>query len=476
MKPKLRYKKTPPEIIKVIGLFYHHHLTYNLFKCEHIFDGENKNLDILFLKQADYHAAGQLLLQRRFVLYLQEKVERYKQMYTKLSNKAITAIHLHREIAWHGVKPLNKKYIFTHARQLAPGIVVPSFEDSLLIHAAHVLFENFKLGPRELKWMPEYLKMITNFNYLREQTIQKRWNSGLNIIFKKLKNDQKITASEIIAVYLTKLNLKEVIYLFKKCLRFLLSRCSWRRKGALFAFIGVNGAGKTTTAIQLETELQPLGKFLHHKIRYYYFGWKPFSPWAKMISRGLSDKDTFKKLTSTSDIKDAEGISKTGKPRKPQNGIKKMFGQACLVLFYLFNYGEYLLRYVLEIYPRLRKGEVIIADRYFYDLYGQYPFSRNSSVLKLLFKLFPKPDYTFILDTNLSSLLKRDKSSALKFSLKEQRRIKPSRYLGIQQELYMSLSKNPKTVYLLTQNNQNITTDKITNFCWRLIVAKRFPY
>ena len=192
-----------------------------------------------------------------------------------------------------------------------------------------------------------------------------------------------------------------------------------------------------------------------------------------MISRRFNNRDLFKKLTSASNVKGQNELFKTNKSK---NGIKKWLGQVYLVLFYLFNYGEYLLRYAIEIYPRLRKGEVIIADRYFYDLYGQYPSSRNSSVLKLLFKLFPKPDYTFILDTNLSSLLKRDKSSALKFSLKEQRRIKPSRYLGIQQELYKSLSKNPKTVYLLTQNNQNITTNKITNFCWRLIVAKRFPY
>ena len=49
----MNYKKTPKELMKVINLFGDNKLNYILFKCEHIFNGENKNLDIIFETNKD---------------------------------------------------------------------------------------------------------------------------------------------------------------------------------------------------------------------------------------------------------------------------------------------------------------------------------------------------------------------------------------------------------------------------------------
>ena len=142
----LKYKKTPIEILKIIDLFNKNRLKYNLFKCEKIFEGNNSNLDILFKDDIDYKRASLILEKNDFKLYLPEKVERYKKMYVKVIENKLCSIHLHREIAWHGIKILNKQDIFLNQKKENGIIFIPSKEDSLLIHIAHVLFENFKIN------------------------------------------------------------------------------------------------------------------------------------------------------------------------------------------------------------------------------------------------------------------------------------------------------------------------------------------
>ena len=99
----MRLRKTPSEIMRIFCLFRQHHLSYNLFKCEHIFEGANKNLDILFETTRDYATASHLLEKEGYVLYLPERIEKYKKMYTLFRDGVATRIHLHREIAWHGI-------------------------------------------------------------------------------------------------------------------------------------------------------------------------------------------------------------------------------------------------------------------------------------------------------------------------------------------------------------------------------------
>ena len=94
-----RYLQTPKVVMELLELFQSKNLEYVLFKCDHIFEGQNKNVDILFRTMADYRAAGQLLAQQGFIVRLSEKIEKYKTMYTGLVGEKLYSIHLHREIA-----------------------------------------------------------------------------------------------------------------------------------------------------------------------------------------------------------------------------------------------------------------------------------------------------------------------------------------------------------------------------------------
>src|SRR3989338_4950371 len=136
-----------PELYSVVVLFHQHNLQYNIFKCEHIFAGKNDNLDILFLTEQDYHKAGSILKEQGYILYLSERIERYKEMYIKVEGAVLFAIHLHREVSWHNLRILNKRDIFQRKRQEDDYISIPSSEDSLLIHVSHIIFENFSIKP-----------------------------------------------------------------------------------------------------------------------------------------------------------------------------------------------------------------------------------------------------------------------------------------------------------------------------------------
>ena len=138
----LNYQKTPVGLLKIIAILKHSNLEYNLFKCEKVFEGGWNNLDILFKDTEDYEKASVILEKNNFELYLTETVEKYKRMYVKVFGKRLYAVHIHREVAWHGIITLNKNHIFKRQKMENKLVNIPSDEDALLIHSAHILFEN----------------------------------------------------------------------------------------------------------------------------------------------------------------------------------------------------------------------------------------------------------------------------------------------------------------------------------------------
>ena len=70
--------------MNILKLFKNNQLSSILFKCDHIFESHNKNVDILFKTDEEYRQAAQLLHQQGFVVRLSEQVERYKTMYCGL--------------------------------------------------------------------------------------------------------------------------------------------------------------------------------------------------------------------------------------------------------------------------------------------------------------------------------------------------------------------------------------------------------
>lgn len=449
----LTYQKTPVELLKIINLFNENGIDYLLFKCEHVFDGKNSNLDVLFRNGQNYNNASNLLKKKGFVLYLPEKVEKYKRMFVKVIKNQLYAIHLHREIAWHGLKALDKELVFQRKNKLNKLIAIPSKEDSLLIHSAHILFENFKIKERERQLISGYLQEKNDWQYINFQLRKNGWKKGFYKLLNRFKKDENPPNREIINNYLNKLikNPSEAVYLFKKMIKRLLTKIDLRRKGSLVALIGVNGAGKTTLTKETLKKYAAISNFFNGQFGY-YFGWEPFLPITKIISKGLKrkNKNVFNELN------------------KKESGLKSEFSlikEAILV----YNYIEYLSRYVFIIYPKLRRGKLVFTDRYFYDLYAQYNYAPKSRVIRLLFSIYPKPDYLFVLDAKLETITKRDKNTEIfsKTIIKSsQRKVHEADYLKEQKERYDFLCGYFDGEFLNTEKPIDLNISQIIQKTW----------
>lgn len=427
----------PEELRKICTLFEKHNFTFCLFKCEHVLEGKNKNLDLLFLHETEYNYASKLLREQGFVLYLSEKVEKYKRMYLKFEKGIVTAVHLHREIAWHGVVILDKDLLFKRMKDN-----VPSVEDSLLIHAAHALFENFKVSELQKALLKKYRQEAKDWKYLNFQLEKKSWKKSF---YRLLNNDFTVSKGNVFRAYYSRLwnDPFSVLSLMEKGMMAIVRKISLRRRGYLIALLGPNGAGKSTTKRKVLEIYEPLTNFARGQ-QGYYFGWKQsvigriLSP---LVNRSIKGKSVFEKVS--------------------EEKVKAFdLFQECL---FVYIYGEYLFRYAFDIYPLLRKGKLIVCDRYFYDLNGQYPYSINSRILPLL--PFPKPNQVFILDADIETLMKRDKTG------ESTRIVKSRKNLEGQREKYQKIGKKLKVIVLDNTKNFNKIEKKIVDSSWKKYVT-----
>jgi len=457
----MNYKKTPKELMKVINLFGNNKLNYLLFKCEHIFEGENKNLDIIFETNKDYYQAAQLLEQSGFILRFSEKFERYKTMYCKLIGKEMFSIHLHREIAWHGIKALNKKAVFERKKEVAQGIFIPSKEDSILIHAGHVLFENFKITRKEEMWLDLINENGIEMKYIKKQLKKNYWKEGFKEVIKiNQERNTQLKKRKIVYLWFKKIIFEPLtgLYLGRKLMRLLLRYPKLKRKGYLISFIGTNGTGKSTITKELLNDYSGVTKHLGIEGQYYYYGWNPTFFLTKLISNFLKNKN--KKLFQ-------ETVLKKISDKNEKFSIKQE-------MLLLYQFVEFYYRYLIQVRSKLNKNDLVITDRYFYDIYGQYPYAKRSLVFPLLIKLFPKPDFTFLLDAKPEELQKRGKTNKRNQEMIEEieREVLPLEYLRQQRNNYHALTKKRKEVHIIDTTNKNINHNckEIMKKTWKKII------
>lgn len=446
------YRQTIPGIMFILDLFFRNHFLYLLFKCDHIFEGQNKNVDILFKTDEDYYKAAALLETIGFVIRLSEKVEKYKTMYCgllegNLQEGIMYSIHLHREIAWHGMVALDKQPVFQRARQVHPLIIIPGIEDSILIHAAHVLFENFKVKERERGYFLRLNESYVDKDYIRWQIRKNCWEEG----FWRIVKEEHISKAEIAQAWIKKIwkDPATAAYLSLKALRIPLQKMSLKRRGCLIALIGVNGSGKSTLAKKVLEACLPITSHLGTGQHYYYYGWKPtfiVTGWlsALLKSRG---KEIFKEVN----------IKAKPPGFDPFQEIQ-----------FLYIYLEFLYRYYAEIRPLLRKGDLIITDRYFYDIYGQYPYAKQSRIARPLLALFPRPDKTYFLDADVGLLASRSKTDKFRIDIQPTKRIVlPFDYLRQQRINYQELSSKLSFNIIDTSQPLQKNVDEIIKDSWR---------
>ena len=218
----------------------------------------------------------------------------------------------------------------------------------------------------------------------------------------------------------------------------------------------MNGSGKSTLARKLLLAYEPLTKHLKIPQEQIYFGWEPQFILTKILSK-------LNQITKTISFNEMN-ITKKKKEKKIN-----FFQEALFVYIFL----EYIYRYYTTLHPKLKKNYVIITDRYFYDIYGQYPYAKKSIILPIIIKIFPKSNKTYILEVKVRELQQRKKTDKnTQHIIEKEREIYPTYYLEQQRENYLYLSKIIKSTILDARNNTNETEKIVIEQTWKEIIQE----
>lgn len=150
------------------------------------------------------------------------------------------------------------------------------------------------------------------------------------------------------------------------------------KKATLICFNGIDGSGKTTVSKSLKSTLEKM----NISCKYYWCGWRGFESWA------------FKPMISL-----IKGASKIGNSSIESNKISTCNRR--IPAFSYFAILDYILRVLPNILFSLYRYEIVIADRYIYDvIVGFSVFNKRNEkfVFKALTSLFPKPDIIFFIE------------------------------------------------------------------------------
>lgn len=151
-------------------------------------------------------------------------------------------------------------------------------------------------------------------------------------------------------------------------------------QGLHIALIGPDGCGKSAVARILSRQLAPPGK-RSARVFHWRPGWLP-GLW-KLRGRAVP---------------------------KPGELPKSRPGRLASLIRIIYYLTDYVLGYWVRVYPALRRGEVVIFDRYYYD-YAVDPLSKNvalpATLVDLLGVIVPKPDYVFLLVVSADILVQR---------------------------------------------------------------------
>jgi thymidylate kinase len=162
-----------------------------------------------------------------------------------------------------------------------------------------------------------------------------------------------------------------------------------RPPGLMVAFLGVDGAGKSTVMARLERDLAPA---FWSTSRYHGRALESPLRWTKRVraQRQLRDQE----------IKSAASTNAALPSRDPHN--KPSRGLLLSILKLTLWWADYtFLGYLRDVYPNLRRGALVLFDRYYQDLLvdpRRHRYGGPLGLARFAGRFFPRPHLTILLD------------------------------------------------------------------------------
>ena len=204
--------------------------------------------------------------------------------------------------------------------------------------------------------------------------------------------------------------------LFATVIRFL--KFSWtefkfriKPNGLFLVLIGPDGAGKSTVSEKLMDTLSKILINRENKIFHWKPGVLPFAGGLKRLFVKLFIPQLLKKNKKDFDL---VSKNKTIKRRKSTNAFM-LFLKTYLRLSILTL--DYLIGYILRVWPVLYRDGLVIFDRYLYDFIVAHPERSkmyvSDFVKKILVKIVPRPDLVIFLKGDPVILFQRKREFSI---------------------------------------------------------------
>lgn len=427
-----------PEYRRIVQLLADQGISYVLLRYPHLVPRDIPDIDLLIETTEQYRSVQELLAKEGYLPLTNEKLRTF---FSKKVGDTLILIDVYQEVSWWGWVVMDKKQVFQRKREVQPLIVVPAVEDELLIYVGQGIFKNRRLDEHKAQVVRTLLQDQLDDNYLNRQLTSYGWkwafDRAIHIVQKStgLVSFSNIFVGQAFFRALMQAPLSRSP-IFLRSLRYAFRRS--KRKATVICLLGPDGSGKSTLSQWLAARYPLFLQKFNVTSRQHYFGWDPFLPTTKIVSQ------LFKK-------KNYSIVSESNKKTSSFSLTQE--------LLFSYYYIEYLSKYYIQIFPYRWKKEVIIVDRYFYDLAVHYRYAEQSLLLPLLLQLYPQPDFTFLLDAPVETLQKR-KPEMDKDTLTEHRK----RYITLQ-------SRIPVTV-LLTKISKEESGEIIINASWKNVLQR----
>jgi thymidylate kinase len=334
-----------------------------------------------FLRLADRHG---------FQLLKSGRLNPGKKVLLHWNGSGPNVIDLHERLIYRGYEYLDASLVLRR-RQRAAGYFHLSLEDELLTLLLHNVLGKAEIQAKHRDRLFTLLSSRLDESYIAEHL--QRY--GLAELIAEARREFATLTRDLTRVekyrreILAKLRRHPKMNAVRQArirLNARLEKWLGKKRGALIAFIGPDGCGKSSITEALREEFRRAT--LATDVVY-------LGPWGQ---HKLPLHDIMRKLN----IKPYSPKEKNGKASALQLSAVRRFVHFCKgTVFYLLLAVELWFRYCALALPKLRRGRIVLADRYIYDLmigYKNRPLHSHKRLRAWLCRHYPKPDLAILLD------------------------------------------------------------------------------